>query len=99
MNITERRPTHPGKMLLETELKPLGLTVTESAKRLGISRKNLSDLIHEDISLSLNMAMRIAEATDTTPESWLNMQLRLDVWEAMHRKRPDVKKFTTKIAV
>jgi addiction module HigA family antidote len=91
MNITERRPTHPGKILLETVIKPLGLTVTEAARRLGISRQNLNDLIHEDTSLSMNMALRIAIATNTSPESWYERQVRLDLWEAMRNKPKGIK--------
>ena len=61
-------------------LKPLGLTVTEAAADLGVTRKTLSELINEKASLSPDMATRIARATNTSPESWLNMQSKLDLW-------------------
>jgi antitoxin HigA-1 len=93
MNITKRKPTHPGVMLLETVIKPLGLTITEAAKDLGVSRKTLSEIVNGKCTLTTDMAVRIAIATDTTPESWLNMQVRLNLWEAQQRKPAKVEKF------
>ena len=78
----KRKPTHPGLVLREDVIKPLGLTVTEAAKRLGVTRKTLSELLNCKSSLSPEMAVRISKATKTTPESWLNMQLKLDLWKA-----------------
>ncbi|MDA3899815.1 MAG: HigA family addiction module antitoxin [Spirochaetes bacterium] len=78
--ITSRKPTHPGIVLKEDIIKPLGLTITEAAVDLGVSRKALSELLNERVSLSPDMAVRIAKATKTTPESWLYMQSKLDLW-------------------
>lgn len=80
-----RKPTHPGAVLLEDVLLPLGLTVTEAAKRFRVPRRALSVLLHEQASLSPAMAVRIAKATKTTPESWLYMQAKLDLWNAVQR--------------
>jgi len=77
---TKRKPVHPGNVLKEDVLSPLGLTVTKAATDLGVSRKALSELINEKASLSPDMALRIAKATNTSPESWLNMQTKLDLW-------------------
>ena len=77
-----RKPTHPGIVLLEDVIRPLGLTITEAAKMLGISRKTLSEFVNEKSSLSPDMAIRIAKATSTSPESWMNMQQKLTLWEA-----------------
>ena len=76
----KRKPVHPGALLKEEVLIPLGLTVTKAADDLGVSRKTLSELINEKASLSPDMAVRISKATGTSPESWLNMQLKLDLW-------------------
>ena len=78
----ERKPTHPGEVLYEDVMKPLGLTVTEAARTLGVSRKTLSELVNQRAGISADMALRIARATKTSAESWLNMQLKLDLWEA-----------------
>ena len=72
-------------------IEPLGLTVTEAAKRLGVTRKTLSELLNEHAAMSPEMAVRVGQATNTTPESWLHMQLKLDLWEA-EQKTPQVQK-------
>ena len=78
----QRKPTHPGAVLREDVLQPLGLTITEAAKRLRVHRRTLSALLHEKTALSPAMAIRIAKATHTSPESWLYMQAKLDLWNA-----------------
>ena len=80
--VLKRKPTHPGILLKEDVLIPLGLSVTEAASDLGVSRKALSELINEKSSLSPEMAVRIAKATKTSAESWLNMQSKLDIWKS-----------------
>lgn len=92
-----RKPTHPGEVLREDVIKPLGLTVTEAAKRLGVTRKTLSELLNCKASLSPEMAVRISKATRTTPESWLYMQAKLDLWNA-EQKPTKVKAFSKAIA-
>jgi addiction module HigA family antidote len=86
VNTTNRKPTHPGEVIREDIIKPLGITVTEAAKRLGVTRKTLSALINCRASLSPEMAIRISKATNTSAESWLFMQAKLDLWHASHRK-------------
>ena len=84
--LTKRKPVHPGELFKEEVLIPLGLTVTHAAADLGVSRKTLSELVNCRSSLSPEMAVRIGKATNTTPESWLNMQTKLDLWEAEQEK-------------
>jgi addiction module HigA family antidote len=87
-----RKPTHPGEVLREDVIKPLGLTVTEAAKRLGVTRKTLSELINCRSSMSPEMAVRIGKATKTSPDSWLYMQAQLDLWYA-GKKPTEVEEF------
>jgi len=87
-----RKPTHPGEILREDVIKPLGLTVTEAAKRLGVTRKTLSALLNCKASMSPKMAVRVSKATKTSPESWLYMQAKLDLWIAEQRP-PRVEEF------
>ena len=90
----KRKPTHPGEVLLEDVIKPLGLTITEAAKSLGVTRKTLSELVNGRSSLSPEMAVRIATATDTNIESWVAMQSKLDVWRAQKAKPKGVRRFS-----
>ncbi len=76
-----RKPTHPGAILREDVLPDLGMTQTEFAKRLFVSRLTVSELLHEKRGLSPDLAVRIARLTQTTPESWLRMQEALDLWQ------------------
>lgn len=76
-------PPHPGEVLRELCLQPLSLSVTEAAEALGVSRKTLSAILNGRAGISPEMAIRLAKAFDTTPESWLNQQLQYDLWRAM----------------
>ena len=84
--VSKRKPTHPGEILREDVLKPLNLTVTEAARRLGITRKTLSALLNCRAGMSPEMAIRVGRATGTSPESWLFMQAKLDLWYAENEK-------------
>lgn len=75
-------PPHPGKVLKELCIEPLGLTVTESAAALGVSRKTLSALLNGRAGISPEMAIRLSKAFDTSAESWLNQQMQYDLWIA-----------------
>lgn len=93
MKTIKRKPTHPGIILLEEVIKPLGLTITEAAEYLGVSRKTLSELVNCRSGLSPEMAVRISKATGTSPESWYNMQVNINLWEALNNEPKDVKSF------
>jgi addiction module HigA family antidote len=92
MNQT-RKPVHPGKVFLEDVLIPLGLSVTDAADLLGVTRKALSEFINEKSALSPTMALRIAKATKTTAESWLTMQMKRTLWEAEQYELSGIKNF------
>jgi antitoxin HigA-1 len=81
-----RRPTHPGELLREDVLPALGMTQTEFAERLAVSRLTVSELLHGKRALSADMALRLARLLGTTPESWLNMQQMVDLWELEHEE-------------
>ncbi|HYW92124.1 MAG TPA: HigA family addiction module antitoxin [Gammaproteobacteria bacterium] len=81
MRDPNRKPTHPGAVLREDVLPALGITQTELAHRLRVSRLTVSELLHEKRAMSPDMAVRVGRLTNTTPESWLAMQNALDVWE------------------
>jgi len=75
-------PPHPGGILKSLCLEPLGLTVTEAAEALGVSRKTLSSILNGRAGISPEMAVRLSIAFGTTAESWLNQQTQFDLWHA-----------------
>jgi len=81
------KPAHPGEVLKEMYIEPLGLTVTDTARSLGITRKTLSELINGRSGISTSMALRLSKAFGTTPELWLNMQQNFDLWKARKKTR------------
>jgi len=86
-------PPHPGEVIRELCLEPLGLTVTEAAEALGVSRKTLSAILNGRAGVSPEMAIRLSIAFDTTPESWLNQQMLYDLFKAeQHRGQIEVKR-------
>lgn len=88
-------PPHPGEVLRELCLTPLGLTVTDAARALGVSRKTLSSIVNGRSGISADMAVRLSIAFATTSESWLNQQLQYDLWQAeRNRKKMRVKRLT-----
>lgn len=88
-------PPHPGEVLRELCLDPLGLSVTESAEALGVSRKTLSAILNGRANISPEMAVRLSIAFGTTAESWLNQQMQYDLWIAEQgRKKLKVKKLS-----
>lgn len=78
-------PGHPGEVIREACLKPLGLTVTEAAAGLGVTRKALSDLLNGHSGVSPDMAVRLEKAGWGTAGSWLQMQMNRDLWDARQR--------------
>jgi addiction module HigA family antidote len=75
-------PPHPGEIIKELCLEPLGISVTAAAEGLGISRKTLSSIINGRAGISPEMAIRLSIAFDTSAESWLNQQSQFDLWKA-----------------
>ena len=74
-----KNPVHPGAIVREECLDPLGLSVTEAAKHLGVGRQALSNLVNEKAAVSIEMAYRLSKAFGSTPETWLGMQLAYDL--------------------
>lgn len=82
-----KNPPHPGQVLKGLYLEPLELSVTDAAKGLGVTRKTLSQLINGHQSISPDMALRLSEAFNTTPQLWLNMQQNFDLRLAEKKER------------
>jgi addiction module HigA family antidote len=80
-------PPHPGEVLRELCLQPLGLTVTQAAQALGVSRKTLSSILNGRAGISPEMAVRLSIAFSTTAESWLRQQVQYDLARAEAKRR------------
>ena len=80
-------PPHPGDVLKELCLEPLGLTVSDAAKALDVSRKTLSAILNRRAGITPEMALRLSIAFNTTAESWLMQQIQYDLWRAEQRKK------------
>jgi addiction module HigA family antidote len=85
MSLHMHNPPHPGEVIRELCLAPLGLSVTAAATALGVSRKTLSELLNGKSGISPEMALRLSIAFKTTPESWLSQQMEYDLWKARAR--------------
>jgi addiction module HigA family antidote len=82
-----RNPPHPGGIIRRQCLEPLGLSVTEAAKGLGITRQALSDLLNEKAGISVDMAIRLSKAFGSSAETWLSLQTAYDLAQARDRSR------------
>jgi addiction module HigA family antidote len=83
----KRRPTHPGELLREETLPAAGLTPSELASRLAVSRRGISDLLNERRPVNPDLAHRLARVFKTTPEFWLRLQEAVDIWDAWQANR------------
>ena len=80
-------PPHPGSVLLRQWISPLGVSITQAARHLGISRKALSEIVNGHTGISPEMAVRLSIALDTSSELWMNMQSSYDLWHAEQRRK------------
>jgi len=80
---THRPPTHPGEMLLEEFLKPLGITQSAFAARLGVSFPRLNEVINGKRSVTPDTALRLARVTGMSADFWLGLQQDWDLWHAL----------------
>ncbi len=74
-----KNPPHPGEIIRDLYVEPLGLTVTQAAAGLGVSRKTLSLLLNGHAGISPEMAVRLSKAFGRTPEGWLQLQMQYDL--------------------
>ena len=81
---THGPPTHPGEMLLEEFLKPLGITQTELAQRIGVSYPRVNELVHGKRGVTPDTALRLERLLGMEAQFWLNLQLVWDLYHAIH---------------
>ena len=83
-------PAHPGEVLADTVLGDGRLSVSELARKLGVSRVALSRVVNGRAAVSADMALRLAAALGGSAESWLLQQATYDLWKASRKRRPKV---------
>jgi addiction module HigA family antidote len=85
--IPQHSPPHPGEVLSGLWLEPLGLSVTEAAKALGVSRKTISKIVNGSGAVTPEMAMRLELAFGASAQSWLSHQAAYDLWQVERRRK------------
>jgi len=91
MNMEMHNPPHPGEVLKELYL-PEDLSVSDAARKLGVSRQTLSAIINGRAGISADMALRLAKGLGTTADFWLRMQIKHDLWQAKQKPPKGVQK-------
>jgi len=84
MNKTQRKPFSPGDILQEEFLEPAGLTQGQLAELMGVPRRRVNENIRGRRAITPDTAIRLSKVFKTSPEYWLNLQMRLDLWRAVH---------------
>jgi len=79
-------PPHPGEILKGLWLDPMGITITQAAKAIGVSRKTMSKIINKKGGIMPEMAIRLSLALGSSPESWMGHQVTYDLWRAEQKK-------------
>lgn len=87
-------PPHVGEILRELYLEPYNISVTDAAEKLGVTRQALSRLVNEKTGISIEMAIRLAKAFNTSPDFWVNLEKQYELWQGLQAYHDvKVKKF------
>ena len=87
-----RTPTHPGEMLLEEFLHPMGLTQRELADKIHVPYQRVNDIVNGRRGITPSTALRLAKFFNMSPDFWMNLQLRWDLYFAQQEEANDLKK-------
>jgi len=85
------RPAHPGEVIADI-LEDIGTTQTSFAETLGVSRRTVNEIIQGRRPITVDMAIRVGQALGNGPQLWLNLQQKVDIWDAMQAHAEDYKK-------
>lgn len=84
MRVTKRKPASVGEILIEEFMTPLGLTQSDLAAKMSVPRKHVNELCNNRRAITADTALILARVFDMSPDFWLNLQQRNDVWEALN---------------
>ncbi|PKQ09152.1 MAG: addiction module antidote protein, HigA family [Alphaproteobacteria bacterium HGW-Alphaproteobacteria-12] len=87
MRLTKRKPVGVGEILTEEFMKPLGLTQGDLAEKMGVPRKHVNELCNNRRAITADTALILARVFDMSPDFWLNLQQRNDIWDALNTPR------------
>ena len=87
MLMTKRKPATVGEILVQEFMEPMGLTQTALAKAMGVQRKHVNELCNGRRTVTAPTALILARVFGNSPDFWLNVQRRSDIWDAMHSPR------------
>lgn len=90
-------PAHPGEILKEDVVEALGLSVTDAARKLKISRVTLSRVLNEHAGISSDLAVRLERAGVSTARFWMALQTKYDLWQAENRDQPAVERLNAPV--
>jgi addiction module HigA family antidote len=92
---TDRTPTHPGVLLREEFLGPLGITQRELADSILVPYQRVNEIVNEKRGITPDTALRLAKYFGNTPGFWMNLQLRFDLYQAQKADNEDIRKIQT----
>jgi len=92
---THRSPTHPGEMLLEEFLSPMGLTQRELAERLRVPYQRINEIVNRRRGMTPSTALRLAKFFGMSPDFWLNLQQRWDLYQTQRREAEELEEIST----
>jgi antitoxin HigA-1 len=84
MNITKRKPFTPGEILLEEFMQPYNITQADLALRIDVARRRINEIIKGKRAITPDTAIRLGKLFKMSPEYWLNLQMKLDLWREVH---------------
>jgi len=84
MIITKRKPVSVGEIITEEYLKPLGITQGQLGHAMGVSRRTVNELCTGKRDITVDTALMLGTVFENTPEFWLNLQRRIDIWNVLH---------------
>jgi len=89
---TDRAPTHPGEMLLEEFLKPMGMTQQQLARHIRVPFQRVNELVNRRRGVTPATALRLSRLFGNTPDFWMNLQIRWDLYRAQKKEAQILKK-------
>lgn len=90
MIVVSRKPIHPGEFLREDYMSELDLSVAKLAEKLGVTRQTVNDIVRERRNLSPEMCLKLGRLFGTTPQFWMNMQAKVDIWNSLELHRAEI---------